>query len=74
MEEKAYDNEGSRYVIFRSWCQGLPSILNTCYYYNRSAVKDLAEILEVAEEELEMLTERFAEEKLTWMLYREIFC
>lgn len=34
---KGYTNE----QVFIDWCQGLPSILDTCYYYNRSAVADL---------------------------------
>lgn len=41
----------SKQDIFKDWAQGLPSILDTCYYYNRSAVDDLAVILEETEEE-----------------------
>ena len=36
---------------FENWCQGLPSVIDTCYYYNRSAIDDLAAILEMSEEE-----------------------
>lgn len=63
----------SMYEIFKEWCQGLPSIIDTCYYYNRSAVKDLGDILEETEEERSRFTEEEAEEKLTYLIYREIF-
>ena len=36
---------------FTDWCAGLPSILDTCYYYNRSAVDDLGNILDETEQE-----------------------
>ena len=42
-EEKRYSSEYvlyhglSKQDLFVDWCQGLPSILDTCYYYNRSA-------------------------------------
>lgn len=63
----------SHYELFREWCQGLPSALDTCYYYNRSAIKDLGDILEETEEERNRFTESQAEEKLTYLIYREIF-
>lgn len=63
----------SMYEIFKEWCQGLPSIIDTCYYYNRSAIKDLGDILEETEEERSRFTEEEAEEKLTYLIYREIF-
>ena len=59
--------------LFFDWCQGLPSILDTCYYYNRSAVDDLANILEETDAEKKRFTESQAEEKLTWLIYREVF-
>lgn len=59
-------------IIFKEWCQGLPSILDTCYYYNRSAVDDLGDILEETEEERERFTEDQAEEVITKLIYREI--
>lgn len=57
---------------FEHWCQGLPSALNTCYYYNRSAVEDVAKILEESETEKGKYTEEEAEKLLTWLIYREI--
>ena len=57
---------------FADWCQGLPSILDTCYYYNRSAVKDLAGILEETSEEASKYTEDKAEATLTYLIYSEI--
>lgn len=59
-------------AAFFDWCQGLPSLLDTCYYYNRSAVADLAAILEETEQEASRFTESQAEQQLTWLLYREI--
>lgn len=58
--------------LFIYWCQGLPTIIDTCYYYNRSAVTDLAMILEESESEKSKFTERQAEEKLTHLIFREI--
>ena len=72
MEEKFYSKEINNYETFKSWCQGLPSLLDTCYYYNRSAVEDLKIILEETDEEASKFTERQAEERLTQLLYREI--
>lgn len=62
----------SNYELFKEWCQGLPSVLDTCYYYNRSAVEDLGNILEQTEEERSRYTEQDAEERLTYLIYREI--
>lgn len=58
--------------LFFEWCSGLPSILDTCYYYNRSAVDDLAAILEETETEKARYTEQQAEDRLTYLIYREI--
>lgn len=58
--------------LFIEWCSGLPSVLDTCYYYNRSAVDDLAMILEENESEKSKFTEMQAEEKLTYLIYREV--
>lgn len=68
-----YRKNYSMYEVFKEWCQGLPTIIDTCYYYNRSAVKDLGDILEETEEEKSRFTEQEAEEKLTYLIYREIF-
>ncbi len=59
-------------TAFIDWCQGLPSILDTCYYYNRSAVKDLAGILEETENDFLKYDEPAAELLLTKLIYREI--
>ena len=39
--EKRYSNHYFEFSKFKDWCQGLPSILDTCYYYNRLAADDL---------------------------------
>ncbi len=60
------------FKMFLDWCQGLPSVLNTCYFCDRSAVADLAEILEETEEEAKRYTESDAEKLLTLLIWREI--
>ena len=59
-------------VIFTGWCQGLPSVIDTCYYYNRSAVDDLGVILEETEAERNRYSEADAEKLLTNLIYREL--
>lgn len=58
--------------VFIDWCSGLPSILDTCYYYNRSAVDDLAAILEETESEKARYTESDAEKMLSILIYMEL--
>lgn len=58
--------------VFSDWCGGLPSILDTCYYYNRSAADDLGLILEETDEEKARYSEAQACETLTRLIYREI--
>ena len=75
--EKYYLPEDFRYyhserAAFADWCAGLPSLLDTCYFYNRSAVDDLGEILEETAEEKERYTEEQAENLLTNMIYNEL--
>ena len=65
-------SKATRQQLFYDWCQGLPSFLDTCYYYNRSAVDDLGAILEETEEEKARFTEQEAAEKLTYLIYREL--
>lgn len=58
--------------VFEDWAAGLPSILDTCYYYNRPAAVDLAAILEETPEEMNRYSEEDAERMLTYLLFREI--
>ena len=60
------------FAAFTDWCQGLPSVLDTCYCYNRSAVDDLGAILEETAEEKARFSEPEAERRLTWLIYREL--
>lgn len=62
----------SEALAFADWAAGLPSVLDTCYYYNRSAVDDLAEILEETETEKAKYTESEAEKFLTSLIYRTL--
>lgn len=70
-EDYRYYNN-NEYAAFIDWAQGLPSVLDTCYYYNRSAVDDLAVILEETETEKNRYTETDAEKTLTYLIYREL--
>lgn len=67
-----YNRRRNEQEVFVEWCAGLPSIIDTCYYYNRSAVTDLGDILEETEEERNRYTEAQAEETLSRLIYREI--
>lgn len=58
--------------VFEEWASGLPSVLDTCYYYNRSAVDDLGAILEQTEAEKAKYNEQESEKLLTYLIYREI--
>lgn len=74
-EEKPAEGSYSRMTEserFTDWAQGLPSILDTCYYYNRSAVDDLGAILEETESEKARYSEAQAESLLTNLIYREL--
>ena len=62
----------NEFAAFTDWCQGLPSVLDTCYYYNRSAADDLGRILEETAEEKARFSEPEAERRLTWLIYREL--
>ena len=62
----------TRFELFEEWCRGLPSVIDTCYYYNRSAKDDIAKILNESESEKERFTEAQAENKLTVLIYREL--
>lgn len=73
-EEKRHEfqHNVSEQEIFANWCSGLPSLLDTCYYYNRSAVDDLGSILEETESEKSKYSESDAERMLTYLIYREL--
>ena len=59
-------------TAFIDWCSGLPSVLDTCYYYNRSAVEDLGKLLEETETEKARFTESEAEKMLSILIYQTI--
>ena len=65
-------DRGTRAELFADWCAGLPSVLDTCYYYNRSAVDDLGSILEETDSEKARYTEQQAEKMLTRLIYEEL--
>lgn len=70
--EKRYCRYNSDFEMFKDWAQGLPSAFNTLYYYNVSAVDMLGAWLEETDKEKEKFEESAAEEKITWLLYREL--
>ena len=71
-ESEKFYQTGNRQEIFADWCAGLPSVLDTCYYYNRSAVDDLGAILEESESEKSKYTEQKAEKVLTYLIFSEL--
>lgn len=62
----------NEFAAFADWCAGLAGVLDTCYYYNRSAVDDPGAILEETDEEKARYTEEQAEKMLTTLIYREL--
>lgn len=59
-------------VLFAEWAQGLPAVIDCDYYVSRSAVDDLGDILEKTPEERKNFDERDAEDRLTYLIYREL--
>lgn len=73
VDEKLYASvKVLTYDVFEDWCRGLPALLDTCYFYNRSAVDDLAAILEETEDEKSRYNENAAEVMLTKLIWREL--
>ena len=70
-EDRRYYH-GCEQLAFRDWCAGLAGVLDTCYFYNRSAVDDLGAILEETEQKKAQYTEQQAEQLLTDLIYREL--
>ena len=62
----------NEFCIFLDWTQGLPSVLDCCFWYNRSAVDDLGAILEETEEERAQYNEEEAGLLLVKLIYREL--
>jgi hypothetical protein len=58
--------------LFADWAAGLPAVLDTCYYYNRSAVNDLGKILNETQAEKDKYSEDKARELLSSLIYREL--
>lgn len=72
-KEYRFDQLVPEYAVFQEWTQGLPSALNCCYWwFNRSAVDDLGEILEERQEERSRYSEEEAGILLTKLIYREL--
>ena len=63
---------GNESAARADWRAGLAGVLDTCYYYNRSAIDDLGSILEETDEEKARYTEEQAEQLLTSLIYREL--
>ena len=72
--EKRYEmyRIGAEFLAFLNWTQGLPSVLDCCFWYNRSAVDDLGAILEETEEEKARYNEEEAGLLLVQMIYIEL--
>lgn len=73
-EEKGHFNHRQSWQeSFIDWLQGLPSAFDSLYYYNRSAIDDLGNILEETEAERNKYTEAEAERMLSCLIFREIY-
>ena len=70
-EDYRYYNN-NELTAFIDWAQGLPSVLDTCYFYNRSAIDDLGAILEETETEKKKYNETDAEQLLTRLIYKAL--
>ena len=71
-EKRCVMNKYNEFLTFWDWTQGLPSALDCCYWYNRSAVDDLGKILEQTPEEKSKYSEADAALLLTKLIYREL--
>lgn len=71
LQDYRYYN-GNEHLAFLDWCAGLPSVIDTCYFYNRLAVEDLGAVLEETETERSKYGEQAAENLLTMLIYNEI--
>ena len=58
--------------VFEDWARGLAMNGLFCYYYNRSAIEDVKELLEETPEEANRHTEEKAEAFLTRWIYDEM--
>lgn len=62
--------------IFIDYLQGLPSVFDACYYYNRLASDDIASILEESEEEKQKYINKYGEseceKRLSGMIYNQL--
>lgn len=71
--EKKYDNSTRiEWFLFVRWCQGLPTILDVNFWYNRSSRVDLEEILEAGDDEYYKHTDAECDMILTKLIYREL--
>ena len=59
--------------LFVEWLSGLPTVFDSCYYYNRDAKDDLSVILEETEEEKNRYTEDQACDFLSHLIWREVY-
>lgn len=71
IEDYRYYRRNER-AVFEDWSAGLPNVLDTYYFYNRSAVDDLGAVLEATDEEKARYTEEQARKRLTFLIYREL--
>ena len=58
--------------LFADWAAGLPAVLDTCYYYNRSATDDLGEILNETQAERDTYSEDQAQKFLSSLIYWQL--
>lgn len=63
--------------LFSDYCAGLPSVIDTCYYYNSDPIDIIADILEMTPEEKENYSNKHQDDLkncqyLDYLIFREI--
>lgn len=70
--EKIRWNYYGRWEMFLDWSQGLPPVLDTGYHYNRSAMVDLAEILDTKPLPKYCVSENYSEFRMDDLIFHEL--
>lgn len=74
-EKVLYDKRKMSFQeLFIEWLQGLPDAIDSAsYIYHCNARNILADMLEETETEKNSFTERQAEDKISYLIFREVF-
>ena len=64
---------GSYQNAFECWCAGLPTVLDTTFFYNVSAIDLVGDLLDETEEERNRFPETTAAVFMARLIWRELF-